>query len=91
MELTPIGARGSARYKKIVADRRGIVRGVWTGGATDDLEDLTEQQKAEIEEFFETYKNLEEGKQTETLGWEGKQAAYDAIEHSQDLYEEHFG
>ncbi len=57
----------------------------------EDVDDLPQQRKDEISEFFETYKNLEEGKQTETLGWEDKRAAYDAIEHAQDLYEEHFG
>jgi inorganic pyrophosphatase len=57
----------------------------------EDVEDLTEQTKAEIAEFFETYKNLEAGKQTETLGWEDKAAAKDAIEHSMELYEEQFG
>jgi inorganic pyrophosphatase len=57
----------------------------------EDLEDLPQQELDEIEEFFETYKNLEAGKETETLGWEDKQAAFDAIEHAQDLYEEHFG
>jgi len=56
-----------------------------------DVEDLSNQQKDEIAEFFETYKNLEAGKQTETLGWEDSQAAKDAIEHAQDLYEEQFG
>jgi len=55
-----------------------------------DLEDLTAQQCEEIAEFFETYKNLEEGKETETLGFEGRQAALDAIEHAQDLYEQQF-
>ncbi|MDQ2053413.1 MULTISPECIES: inorganic diphosphatase [Halobellus] len=55
-----------------------------------DVDDLTDQQKAEIAEFFETYKNLEEGKQTETLGWEDAAAAKDAIEHAMDLYEENF-
>jgi inorganic pyrophosphatase len=54
-----------------------------------DLDDLTHQQTAEIEEFFETYKNLEAGKEVETLGWEDKQAAMDAIEHAMDLYDEH--
>ncbi|MFW6003311.1 MAG: inorganic diphosphatase [Halanaeroarchaeum sp.] len=56
-----------------------------------DVEDIPEQTRAEIAEFFETYKNLEPGKQTETLGWEDKQTALDAIEHAQDLYEEQFG
>ncbi|PSQ14756.1 inorganic pyrophosphatase, partial [Halobacteriales archaeon QS_7_69_60] len=45
----------------------------------------------EIDEFFETYKNLEEGKEVETLGWEDRRTAMDAIEHAQDLYEEQFG
>ena len=55
-----------------------------------DLEDLSQQQRDEISEFFETYKNLEPGKQTETQGWEDRQAAIDAIEHALSLYEEEF-
>ena len=57
----------------------------------ETLDDITQQQLDEIEEFFETYKNLEAGKEVETLGFEGRGAAYDAIEHSQELYDEHFG
>jgi Inorganic pyrophosphatase len=56
-----------------------------------DLEDLTDQQRAEIAEFFETYKNLEPEKETDTLGFEDRAAAHDAIEHAQELYEEQFG
>ncbi len=56
----------------------------------EDLADIPEQTKAEISEFFNTYKNLEAGKAAETLGWEDKQAAIDAIEHSQALYAEKF-
>ena len=56
----------------------------------EDLDDLTDQTQAEISEFFSSYKNLEEGKQAEILGWEDKQAALDAIEHSQELYDEQF-
>jgi len=56
----------------------------------EDLDDLTDQQTAEIAEFFETYKNLESGKQTEVLGWEDREATLDAIEHGQDLYEQEF-
>jgi inorganic pyrophosphatase len=56
-----------------------------------DLADLTDQQCAEIEEFFETYKNLEPGKEVETLGWEDRDAAHDAIEHARELYAEQFG
>jgi len=55
-----------------------------------DVEDITAQQRAEIAEFFRTYKNLEEGKEVEVLGWEDRQAAMDAIEHAMDLYEEQF-
>ncbi|QDX39801.1 inorganic diphosphatase [Salarchaeum sp. JOR-1] len=56
----------------------------------EDIEDVTDQKKEEIEEFFETYKNLEAGKEVEVLGWQDKQAAKDAIEHAQELYEENF-
>src|SRR6056297_1025494 len=56
----------------------------------EDLDDLTDQTQAEISEFFSTYKNLEAGKQAGILGWEDKQAALDAIEHSQELYDEQF-
>ena len=55
-----------------------------------DLEDIPTQLRDEIDEFFSTYKNLEAGKEVETLGWEDRQAAYDAIEHAQNLYEENF-
>ncbi len=57
----------------------------------EDVDDLTAQQTAEIAEFFETYKNLETGKETETLGFEDRQTAMDAVERSQELYEEQFG
>ncbi|MFB6138285.1 MAG: inorganic diphosphatase [Halobacteriaceae archaeon] len=56
----------------------------------EDLEDLTAQQRAEVDEFFETYKNLEAGKEVETLGWEDRAAALEAIEHSRDLYDRTF-
>jgi inorganic pyrophosphatase len=56
----------------------------------EDLADLPQQKQDEITEFFSTYKNLEEGKEAEILGWEDKQAAVDAIEHSQELYDEKF-
>ena len=52
--------------------------------------DLPQQTLDEIEEFFETYKNLEEGKEVETLGWEDRRAAMDAIEHARELYDEQF-
>lgn len=55
-----------------------------------DLEDIPEQIRAEIDEFFATYKNLEPGKEVETLGWEDRDAAVAAIEHARELYVEHF-
>ncbi|WP_338727732.1 inorganic diphosphatase [Haladaptatus sp. DJG-WS-42] len=57
----------------------------------EDLEDIPNQLRNEIDEFFSTYKNLEKGKEVTTQGWEDKQAAYDAIQHARDLYEQHFG
>jgi len=56
----------------------------------EDLDDIPQQTQDEITEFFNTYKNLEAGKGADVLDWEDKQAAVDAIEHSQDLYEETF-
>ncbi|MFB6282643.1 MAG: inorganic diphosphatase [Halobacteria archaeon] len=55
-----------------------------------DVDDLLEQEKDEIAHFFETYKALEPGKETETLGFEDAETAEEAIEHSIDLYEEKF-
>ena len=37
-----------------------------------DLADLPTHYLDEIAEFFRTYKHLEEGKNTEVLGWEGR-------------------
>lgn len=54
------------------------------------LADLDEQTRAEIAEFFETYKNLETGKETATLGFEDRQTAEEAIEHALSLYEDTF-
>jgi inorganic pyrophosphatase len=57
----------------------------------EDLEDIPQQIRDEIDEFFSTYKNLEAGKEVETLGWEDKATAKEAIEHAQDLYADEFG
>jgi inorganic pyrophosphatase len=55
-----------------------------------DLSDLSSQYRAEIAEFFESYKNLEPGKETETLGFEDRTHAESAIDHALDRYEEQF-
>lgn len=51
-----------------------------------EIDDIPDQLRAEIEEFFETYKNLEPGKEVTTQGWDDREAAYDAIDHSLELY-----
>ena len=56
-----------------------------------DLADVPDQLQQEVDEFFSTYKNLEAGKEVTTRGWEDRSAAYEAIEHSRELYEERFG
>ncbi|AWB26730.1 inorganic diphosphatase [Halococcoides cellulosivorans] len=58
--------------------------------AVQDLDDLTDQQRDEIAEFFETYKNLEADKETTVEGWKDRAAAEDAIAHAMDLYDEQF-
>ncbi|MFB6162962.1 MAG: inorganic diphosphatase [Halococcoides sp.] len=55
-----------------------------------DIDDLSDQQRDEIAEFFETYKNLEPGKETTVEGWADRAAAVDAIDHATDLYDEQF-
>ena len=52
-----------------------------------NIADLSQPRLDEIEEFFETYKNLEENKDVKTDGYEGRQAAYDDIEHALELYQ----
>ncbi|XGI84098.1 inorganic diphosphatase [Halorutilales archaeon Cl-col2-1] len=54
----------------------------------DDVSDIPGHRREEIAHFFETYKALEEGKETETLGYEDREEAMEAIEHSMELYEE---
>ncbi|MFB6297031.1 MAG: inorganic diphosphatase [Salinirussus sp.] len=55
-----------------------------------DIDDIPQQTLDEIEEFFATYKNLEEGKEVETLGFDDRAAAEKAIEHALELYEAEF-
>lgn len=52
----------------------------------EDLDDLTDQQRDEIAEFFRTYKSLEPGKETSVQQWHDRQAAFDAIDHAIELY-----
>lgn len=50
-----------------------------------NINDLSEAVLNEIMHFFQEYKRLE-GKETKVLGWEGVEAAFEALEHSMDLY-----
>ena len=52
-----------------------------------DISNLPKQFLDEIEHFFTDYKKLE-GKKTKVLGWENAEKAFEAIKHSQELYNE---
>lgn len=47
----------------------------------DSLEDMRSHRLREVEHFFSIYKDLE-GKKVDIRGWEGRDAAYKAIEES---------
>jgi len=49
----------------------------WTD--TNDLQDVPLYLRNEIEHFFEVYKDLEPGKGVHIDGWQGRDAAQDAI------------
>jgi inorganic pyrophosphatase len=57
-------------------------------GRIRDLEDIPQYQRAEIQHFFDVYKELEPGKSTEVRGWqpraEAEQVLADAVQRAQD-------
>ncbi len=55
-----------------------------------DLDDVPKHLLDEIAHMFSEYKTLE-GKETEVQGWEGADAAKEAIVHAMELYEEEHG
>ena len=55
-----------------------------------DKDDLAEHRLEEIEQFFRTYKLLEEDKKTDVLGWEGKESAYNAIKKSMKSFSKEY-
>jgi inorganic pyrophosphatase len=55
-----------------------------------DLSDLPTHYLDEIAEFFRTYKHLEEGKNTEVLGWEGRKSGLQCILDGMALFKKHF-
>lgn len=54
-----------------------------------ELEDVNKHTLKEIRHFFETYKQIEE-KEVEISGFEGRQAALDAVKKSVKLYQEKY-
>jgi inorganic pyrophosphatase len=50
-----------------------------------DVSDMPKPFLDEISHFFTEYKRLEK-KTTEVLGWENAEKAYEAVEHSMELY-----
>lgn len=54
------------------------------------LDDLNPHLLKEIQHFFETYKQIE-GKEVKVTGFEGKEAALEAIKKGEKLYQEKFG
>jgi len=55
----------------------------------NDLSDIPQHYLREIEHFFQVYKDLE-GTRTETRGFEGAQAAHEAITRSMTAYDVKF-
>jgi inorganic pyrophosphatase len=51
-----------------------------------DLADLPQFLLAEIEHFFQVYKDVEPGKSVETRGWEGAEAAQRAVDDARARY-----
>ena len=51
----------------------------------NDINDIPSHLLDEIAHFFKEYKHLE-GKVTKVLGWENAEKAFEAIEHSIELY-----
>jgi inorganic pyrophosphatase len=54
-----------------------------------DLTDVSEFDRLEIQHFFETYKDLEPGKSVEGAHWAGREDAYKEIEASRRRAVEH--
>jgi len=54
----------------------------------EDVKDIPEHLRKEIQEFFEIYKRLEPGKFVKVTGWEGKEKAEEAVEAAIKRYKE---
>lgn len=87
LHVRPIGvfwmADENGRDAKILGIPYHDVRMVWR-----DIHEVPDFLKREIHHFFDIYKELEPGKQTETLGWDDREAAEQEIEASRRRYSE---
>jgi inorganic pyrophosphatase len=52
----------------------------------NNISDLPEHLLNEVAHFFDVYKDLEPGKQTETRGWQGRDAAAEALLDAQQRF-----
>jgi inorganic pyrophosphatase len=55
----------------------------------DDVDDLPQQLRDEITQFFSTYKELEPGKHSHTSGWLGYRDALAATRAARDRFQDH--
>ncbi len=55
----------------------------------NDIHDMPEAFLDEVAQFFTEYKRLQQ-KSTEVLGWENAKKAFEAIEHSIELYNDEY-
>ncbi|MEK7564159.1 MAG: inorganic diphosphatase [Patescibacteria group bacterium] len=84
MEMTDSGDSDNKIIAVPVEDKR------WDD--VKDLGDLNQHTLKECQDFFENLKNLKgKGKLNVIHGYKGKDAAIEAIKHSQKLYQEKFG
>lgn len=56
-----------------------------------DVKDLPEHLKKEVQEFFTVMKNLEPGKFVKAKGWEGKEKAKEIIQEAIERYKDESG
>jgi inorganic pyrophosphatase len=59
-----------------------------TYSKANDIKDIPEYIKNQVEHFFEHYKELEQGKFVRVKGWEGKQGAMNKISEAIQRYSE---
>ena len=90
LEVRPIGLLRMRDEKgaddKVLTVATGDPRyAVW-----HELGDIPPHILDEISEFFKTYKHLEEGKNTQVLGWEGRPSALKAVTDGQTLFHKQF-